>query len=500
MSKSPLDQKQNELQVYLSNWNALSSLIRQGGSFSGRERNCVFLNLGSKSEKWADVSGVTGLDLIDDGRAIATCDWDHDGDLDIWLANRTGPRIRFMRNNDGTRNGSVQLLLIGTKQNRDAIGARVQLRLTDGSERIRTLRAGGGFVSQSSKWLHFGLGPDQRVERLVVRWPDGQQQNTTAVRTNGRYTIQWNPGPSPTVTFDQQGSRETELTTSKAMPVSIADATRIVLTKRRPLTQFSYLSSVRKETSFETAAGSPTLINLWASWCPTCQAELTELKTKWTRLQAEGVNVLALCANELIDSPNASNAAGDVQSVISRFELPFATGFATKEILDRVTSISQQAIYRNEPLPLPASFLVDSRGQLAVIYRGRLPVDQLIEDIKLAKQPTSNMEIAFPFSGQDGIKLFPRAAVDVAAAYEEGGYFDDAEQELVRYLVETKRAIAARTLKPTSKTQDRLEEAYLSLIALLRRQQRQTDAEAVLQQALRLFPRSNRLRHVLTPN
>ena len=69
---------------------ALHEFLRGGRSFSGRERNNCFLNTGGA--RFADISAVSGFDWPDDGRAIGVVDWDHDGDLDLWLANRSGPR------------------------------------------------------------------------------------------------------------------------------------------------------------------------------------------------------------------------------------------------------------------------------------------------------------------------------------------------------------------------------------------------------------------------
>ena len=78
-------------------WNAINALLRSGRSLSGHERNCCFLNTGGK---WfANVSSATGLDYIDDGRVLALADWDHDGDVDFWIANRSGPQVRYLRNN-----------------------------------------------------------------------------------------------------------------------------------------------------------------------------------------------------------------------------------------------------------------------------------------------------------------------------------------------------------------------------------------------------------------
>ena len=150
MSPSPQSVLGGEkLSAYLDGWQAVMNLLRSGSSFSGHERNCAFLNCGVqdsvsvprqskiKNQKskiqFADVSAASGLDFDDDARALALVDWDHDGDLDLWLANRTGPRLRLMINQTvpagQPSNRFVALKLRGTTSNRDAIGARVELLL-----------------------------------------------------------------------------------------------------------------------------------------------------------------------------------------------------------------------------------------------------------------------------------------------------------------------------------------------------------------------------------
>ena len=148
----------------------LHDLVRQGRSWSGNERNCCFLNTGQT--RFANISGVSGIDFPDDARGISLVDWDHDGDLDVWVVNRNGPQVRYLRNDVPQDHHWLAVRLVGTTSNRDAIGARVEV-MTKGQGRgakteirnprsaiVRSLRAGEGFVAQSSKWLHFGLGPD----------------------------------------------------------------------------------------------------------------------------------------------------------------------------------------------------------------------------------------------------------------------------------------------------------------------------------------------------
>ena len=158
-----------------------------GRSFSGNERNCCFLNTGAAPAaegRFANISAVSGLDYPDDGRAVALTDWDHDGDLDMWISNRNAPRLRLMRNDSPNDNHFLALRLEGnaTTTNRDAIGARVEVVFanpesgTRQPKSIKTLRAGEGFLAQSSKWLHFGLGSVDVIEKVIVHWPGGNTE------------------------------------------------------------------------------------------------------------------------------------------------------------------------------------------------------------------------------------------------------------------------------------------------------------------------------------
>ena len=79
----------------------IDRLIDSGVSLSGHERNCAFLNVpsGAQSRRFVTASAALGLDFDDDARSPALVDWDRDGDLDLWMANRTAPMLRFVRNN-----------------------------------------------------------------------------------------------------------------------------------------------------------------------------------------------------------------------------------------------------------------------------------------------------------------------------------------------------------------------------------------------------------------
>ena len=197
-SQSPTEvQAGEDSQPYLTAWEALGKMIALGRSLSGHERNCCFLNL--KSESFANVSAASGFDFPADGRGLALTDWDGDGRLDMWLTNRTAPRLQFLKNDYENDHHSVSIRLIGKNCNRDAIGARViVVDAQDSSQKLfKTLRAGEGYLSQSTKWLHFGLGTDAESVHLKVNWPDGTENVFRDLPVDTRYTIEQHGDAKP---------------------------------------------------------------------------------------------------------------------------------------------------------------------------------------------------------------------------------------------------------------------------------------------------------------
>ncbi|MCH2107585.1 MAG: CRTAC1 family protein, partial [Planctomycetes bacterium] len=187
MATSPAEAEASE--EYANGWRLLQDHLRSGQSWSGMERHCVFLNVGDAN--FADASAVSGLDFFDDGRGMAVVDWDHDGDLDLWFSNRTGPRARLLRNDSSSGNGFVSFRLRSESNNPDAIGAEVELFFdgADEERHVRTLRAGSGFISQSSKWVHFGVPEGRMISHALVRWPAGKVTEHRGLRGGGRWTL-----------------------------------------------------------------------------------------------------------------------------------------------------------------------------------------------------------------------------------------------------------------------------------------------------------------------
>ncbi len=179
VARSPIEAKPSA--AYENGWNAINQFIREDYSWNGREPNVL---LARKSGKYIDVSGVSGLDFADDSRAFAVIDFDSDGRPDIVLKSRLGPQVRFLQNDWAGGNHSIAFSLRGTKSNRDAIGARVEV---DG--RAKWLSAGSGFLSQHSKRMIFGLGAAALAARVRVTWPSGAIQEFSNLQAGKTYTI-----------------------------------------------------------------------------------------------------------------------------------------------------------------------------------------------------------------------------------------------------------------------------------------------------------------------
>jgi len=190
VSQSPSKETTSPDQGYLDAWQDLATRIRNGNSFSGREPNSVFLN--TRSKRFADVSLMSGFGLPDDGRALAITDWDRDGDLDLWVSNRTAPRVRLLRNDYISKPNALMLRLEGdpTKGTpRDAIGAIATVTLSDTTKVTRQVTAGAGFLSQSSKWLHFGLGSQAIPTKVEVLWPGQKRPEAFEAKSSGRWHL-----------------------------------------------------------------------------------------------------------------------------------------------------------------------------------------------------------------------------------------------------------------------------------------------------------------------
>lgn len=454
-------------------WKALNTMLKSGRSLSGHERNCCFLN--TRGQRFADISAAAGLDFDDDGRVVALADWDFDGDLDFWIANRTGPQVRFMRNDSSNEHSFVAFRLEGVQCNRDAIGARVEVYLAGdkGAKRGRTLRAGAGYLAQSSKWLHIGLGDETEIESVVVKWPDGLEETLRGISVNRHYRVRQGDGNAePWVVPD----RNLNLTPSRIEVPESSDESRIVLISPVPLPNIKYehlASGVEQELEY---SGRPKLVNLWATWCQPCVQELAEWKANAAELQDGNIDVIAINVDEPNDDREGQK--DQIRSMYASLQLPFTGGIGTASLVNQFDVVQRSILRRQQPMPVPCSFLVDGRGNLRVIYKGRVKTAQLLADARLLG--ASGEEIVAASTPYDGVWLgqpVGTAPNILAIRFLEGGFVAESEAYLRRLLTSN---VENPAFNPA--------EAWVLLGAICADQRRLQEAADAFRAALKIAP------------
>jgi hypothetical protein len=117
------------------------------------------------------------------GRALAAADFDRDGDLDLLAADLEGPPV-LLRNEGGNRAGNwLMVELKGSRSNRMALGARVEVRAGE-ARQVREVRTDGSYLSAHEPAVHFGLGSAPAAAEVLIRWPSGAEQTLRNVRAN----------------------------------------------------------------------------------------------------------------------------------------------------------------------------------------------------------------------------------------------------------------------------------------------------------------------------
>ena len=420
-------------------------MINRGGTLSGNERNCGFLNLGPSTEgtpRFATISNVSGVDFNDDGRSYCLTDWDRDGDVDVLTMNRTAPRVRFLRNSQSAGNAFIGLRLTGVSANRDAIGARVEVHTQNESDATtfyqKTLRAGEGFLSQSSKWLHFGLGDATRIVQLKVHWPGRETEQFSNVGLNQYLDLKQNSGRATKASFARRIVRSSSK--KRNLPEATSQA-HVLLTSRIPAPRLAY----RDENSLVAVRFNEqkaTLINLWAHWCIPCQQELAELNQRERDLASAGIKTIALSVDGISNREGVSNAEAIERAnrVMSELNTKFSMGFATKPLLHRLQFLDDLLFSQKREIAIPTSFLFDRKGRLAAIFRGRLNVDRLIQTSKQIDLTARELyDASMPFPGfwfrpkQQGVPL--QIAIELRRSghhLDAAHYLLDHSEKLVR--------------------------------------------------------------------
>ena len=151
----------------------------------------LFRNLGGG--KFTEVTEQMGKSFATAkvARAAAYADINNDGFLDLLVTTNAGPA--YLYHNEGGTNHSLRIKLVGTKSNRDGIGAVVRLS-TGNDHQWKMLRSGSGYLSASELVLTFGLGSQTKADQIEIEWPSGQVDKLANVNAGQTVTVQEGKG------------------------------------------------------------------------------------------------------------------------------------------------------------------------------------------------------------------------------------------------------------------------------------------------------------------
>ncbi len=323
-------------------------MFGQGFSFSGYERDPLYLNLGGK--KFTDISGVSGIDSITDGRAGVFADFDNDGDLDVFSTTIQNQAHLLFRNNVGQDNNFLRIVLEGDAQTGpDAYGAVVRVKTSAGI--LTKIKSGGsGFISQHDPRLLFGLGKDSRAESIEVTWSNGEIEKFASDAASGStLLLKRGAGKAQTVAVGK---------TSLPNPLTKTEifARNLKIKIGNPLPNFAVktMNGAASSLKKQFKPGRQTLINIWATWCVPCAKEMPELQRMRSPLAARGVDLIGIN----VDTEKGVNVKGYAAS--KRVTYPILIG-GTPAI---------ENIYATDELSVPLSILVDDKGIVTDLFLG----------------------------------------------------------------------------------------------------------------------------------
>jgi len=325
-----------------------NELIGKGFSFSGYERDGLFMNLGGK--KFMDISGVSGIDSITDGRGAVFADFDNDGDYDVFLTTIQGESHLLFRNNVGQDNNWLRVSLEGEKDvGRDAFSSVVRVKTSAGT--LTKIKSGGsGFISQHDPRLLFGLGKDQRAQSIEVTWPNGKVEKFEGeARANSSLLLREGTGKIQLLNL-----KSAKLPDPLTRDETLAAGLKIALRRELPDLKFTTISGSASSLREQLKPGRRVLINIWATWCIPCAREMPELETLRAKLSEHGVDLIGLNVDTETDAP--------VKSFINEKGVKYPIFIGGIPVIEQ--------LYATDDLRVPISIVVNDRGIVTDIISG----------------------------------------------------------------------------------------------------------------------------------
>ena len=404
---------------YEQAWNAINELIRSDRTWSGFERNVFYLN--NRDGTFSDVSGVVGLDCIEDGRTFALGDFDQDGRLEVVLKNRNSPQLRYFKNAIADLPPAISFRLTGKKSNRDAVGARIMVEASSGRQ-CRTLQIGSGFLAQHTKELLFGLGPEKSGVQATIQWPSGLIQKLNNLPLNHRIWVEEGSPPSRMELFQKFSA----LTASEMKPVlgareQLPETVETWLLVPAPAPNFSRAGPSRRAETLAARRGKPVLLYFWSDSLANSReylGQFDQVQEKWAR---EGLQFLAIQVSS--DDHGREVSAKDVSR---GYSFPVLT--SSSDVVATYNLLYRQLFDRHRDMSVPISFLLDPGGNVVKIYQGPPVIDRFEADFKnIPQTDAERLAKALPFPGLAESYDFGRNYLALGFVFFERGYYEQSE-------------------------------------------------------------------------
>jgi tetratricopeptide (TPR) repeat protein len=416
VANSPQEPKPNH--EYEQGWNAINELIRSDGTWSGFERNVFYLN--NRDGTFSDVSGIVGLDCVEDSRTFALADFDHDGRQEMVLKNRSSPQLRFFKNVIPDLAPAIAFRLTGKKSNRDAVGASVTVE-TESGRQTRWLQAGSGFLAQHSKELFFGLGAAKGPVSASIHWPSGLVQNLASLPYNHRVWVEEGIPPSRIEPFAKSSSLLTAPLDVVSTPEVLPTATESWLLAPVRAPDFSLRGKDGRLESLSARRGKPVLICFFSSAAAGSEDHLQQLGKLNSRWAGEGLQLVVID----IDAAQRVDDGETVQHGPTK-TLPILQ--ATQDVIAIYSLLLRSLFDRHRDLSLPTAFLVDEAGDIVKVYQRSFENGHFGEDFKhIPRTDTERLAKALPFPGADTDYTFGRNYLSLGSVFFEHGYPETSE-------------------------------------------------------------------------
>lgn len=422
----PVPEEARPSHDYERGWSAINELLRADGTWSGYERNVFYAN--NRDGTFSDVSGVVGLDLIEDGRAFALADFDHDGRQAVFLKNRNSPQLRLLRNVMNNLPPSIAFRLRGVKSNRDAIGAVITLETEQGRQR-RSLQAGSGFLSQHSKEVLFGLGAAKGPVHASILWPSGLRQQIRDLPVNHRVSIEEGSEPSRIEPF-KIANAQNQLASSEAVSAKpqkteqLPAAVETWLLAPIEAPDFSLPDFSQQRQRLSSLRGKPVLLNFWSAEAEQCKKDWISFNQHHLTWAAQGLQLVSVNLDANLDNPGHAES---VRELARAQHLAFPILLGSDDVAAIYNILYRYLFDRNRDLSLPTSFLINAKGEIVKVYQGPVNTEQIVYDLRhIPTTSAERMARALPFPGVTDTIEFERNYLSYGSAFFQRGYMEQA--------------------------------------------------------------------------